>query len=130
MPEKPFVKLQPAYSVKLVFSNVVKGVKIKITAEFRASRRLRFEDKKAIMSFEMRPKSFGNLEKRDPAPRGFSPITCIFSFQQNQELISLYSVSPSEYIVRERHPRTCQLVPRVSRARLFRQFGASRRLRF
>ena len=28
-PEKPFVKLRPAYSVKLVFSYVVKGIKIK-----------------------------------------------------------------------------------------------------
>ena len=43
-PEKPFVKLRPAYSVKLVFSYVVKGIKIKITAKFRASIRLRFED--------------------------------------------------------------------------------------
>ena len=43
-PEKPFVKLRPAYSVKLVFSYVVKGIKIKITAKFRASRRLSFED--------------------------------------------------------------------------------------
>ena len=44
--EKPFVKLRPAYSVKLVFSYVVKGIKIKITAQFRASRRFRFEDTK------------------------------------------------------------------------------------
>ena len=43
-PEKPFVKLRPAYSVKLVFSGVVEGIKIKITAKFRASIRLRFED--------------------------------------------------------------------------------------
>ena len=27
--EKPFVKLQPTYSVKLVFSYVVKGIKLK-----------------------------------------------------------------------------------------------------
>ena len=64
--EKPFVKLRPAYSVKLVFSYVVKGIKVKITARFRASRRLRSEDKKIIMSPEMRPKSFGTFEKRDP----------------------------------------------------------------
>ena len=49
-PEKPFVKLRPAYCVKLVFSYVVKGIKIKITAKFRASRRIRFEDTKRIMS--------------------------------------------------------------------------------
>ena len=65
-PEKPFVKLLPAYSVKLVFSYVVKGIKIKITAKSRASRRLRFEDTKTIMSPEMHPKSFGTFEKRAP----------------------------------------------------------------
>ena len=66
-PEKPVVKLQPAYSEKLVFSYVVKGIKIKITAKFRASRRLRFEDTKRIMSPEIRPKRFGTLEKQAPA---------------------------------------------------------------
>ena len=69
-PEKPFVKLRPAYSVKLVFSYVVKGIKMKITAKFRASRRLRFEDTERIMSPEMRPKSFGTFEK-------LAPGTCI-----------------------------------------------------
>ena len=63
-PEKPFVKLLPVYSVKLVFLYVVKGIKIKITAKFRASRRLSFEDTKRIMSPEIRPKSFGTFEKR------------------------------------------------------------------
>ena len=65
-PEKPFVKLRPAYSVKLVFSHFVKGIKIKITAKFRASRRLRFEDTKRIISPEIRPKSFGTFEKQAP----------------------------------------------------------------
>ena len=49
-PEKPFLELRAADSVKLVFSYVVKGIKIKVTAKFRASRRLRFEDTKRIMS--------------------------------------------------------------------------------
>ena len=44
-PEKPFVKLRPAYSLNLVFLYVVKGIKIKITATFLTSRRLRFEDR-------------------------------------------------------------------------------------
>ena len=65
-PEKPFLKLRPPYTVKLVFSYVVKGIKIKITAKFRASIRLRFEDTKSIMSPEMRPKSFGAFEKQAP----------------------------------------------------------------
>ena len=65
-PEKPFVKLRPAYSVKLVFSYVVKGIKIKIIAKFRASRRLRFEDTKRIMSPEIHPKSFGTFEIPGP----------------------------------------------------------------
>ena len=63
-PEKSFVKLRPAYSVKLVFLYVVKGIKIKITAKFRASRRLSFEDTKRIISPEIRPKSFGTFEKQ------------------------------------------------------------------
>ena len=52
-PEKPFVKPRPAYSFKLVFSYVVKGIKIKITAKFGASRRLRFEDTKRIGQFRI-----------------------------------------------------------------------------
>ena len=63
-PEKPFVNLRPAYCAKLVFSYVVKGIKIKI--KFRASRRLRFEDTKRIMAPEIRPKSFGTFEKQAP----------------------------------------------------------------
>ena len=66
--EKPFVKLRPAYSVKLVFSYVVTEIKVKITAKFRASRRLRFEDTKRIMAPEICPKSFGTFEKQAPAP--------------------------------------------------------------
>ena len=63
-PEKPFVKLWPAYSVKLVFSYVVKGIKIKITAKFRDTERLRFEDNKKIMS----PEKFRDF--RETGPRG------------------------------------------------------------
>ena len=33
-PKKPFVNLRPVYSIKLVISCVVKGIKIKITAKF------------------------------------------------------------------------------------------------
>ena len=68
-PERPFVKLQPAYSVRLVFSYVVKGTKIKITAKFRASRRFHFEDTKIIMSPEMCPKRLGTFAKQAPGPR-------------------------------------------------------------
>ena len=68
-PEKPFVKLRPAYSAKLVFSYVEKGIKIKITAKFRASRRLTFEDTKRIMSPEMHPKCFGTFEKQTPGSK-------------------------------------------------------------
>ena len=45
---------------------------MKIIAKFRASRRLRFEDTKRIMSPEIHPKSFGTFEKQAPGPRGFS----------------------------------------------------------
>ena len=67
-PEKPFVKLRPAYSVKLVFSYLVKRIKTKITAKFRASKRVRFEDTERVMSSEMRPKSFGTFEKQASGP--------------------------------------------------------------
>ena len=40
--EKPFLKLRLISSLKLVFRYVVKRIKIKMTAKFRASRRLRF----------------------------------------------------------------------------------------
>ena len=63
-PVKPFVKLRPAYSVWLIFSYVLKGIKVKITAKSGAPRRLRFEDTKKIMSPELSPKRFGTSEKR------------------------------------------------------------------
>ena len=50
--EKPFIEVRPAYSAKLFFSYVVKGIKTKINAKFHASRRLCFEDTKRIMSPE------------------------------------------------------------------------------
>ena len=61
--------MRPAYLLKLVFSYVVKGIKIKITAKFWALRRLGFEDTKRTMSPKMRPKSFGTFEKRAPGVR-------------------------------------------------------------
>lgn len=50
----------------MVFSYVVKRIKIEIIAKFRASRRIRLEDPKRIMSTEMRSKSFRIFEKRVP----------------------------------------------------------------
>ena len=62
--EKTFVTLRPVYSVKLVFSYVVKAIKIITTAKFRAPRRLRFKDTKRIKSPGIRMKSFGVFEKQ------------------------------------------------------------------
>ena len=76
-PEKPFVKLWPAHSY------LVKGIQLKITAKFRASRPLRFEDTKRIMSPEMRPKSFGTYEKR--APTTSCPIEHSAGFKEGQK---------------------------------------------
>ena len=45
---------------------VVKGIKVKITAKFRASTQIRFEDAKRIMSPKIRPKGFGTFEKQAP----------------------------------------------------------------
>ena len=74
----PFLKLRPAYPVKLLFWYVVWGIKIKITAKSWASRRLGFEDTKRIMLPEMRPKSCGTFEKRAP---GLS--CCIRAFRRH-----------------------------------------------
>ena len=63
--KKPLVKLRPAYSVKLVFSRVVNGWKMKRNVKFRASGRLRVEDTKRIMLPEMRPKASG-LSRNGP----------------------------------------------------------------
>ena len=84
-PEKPFVKLRPAYSVKLVFSYVVKGIKIKITVKFRASRRLRCGDTKRIMSPEIRSKSFGSFEKQAPGVQFLVsiPLTTTANIREN-----------------------------------------------
>ena len=61
-----FPEILVEWIAPLVFSYVVKGIKIKVTAKFRASRRFRFEDTKRIMSPEIRPKSFGTFEKQAP----------------------------------------------------------------
>ena len=76
-PEKPSVKLRPAYSVKVVYSCVVKEIKITMTAKFGASRLVRFEDTKRIMSLEMRPERFGALAKRSAGPN--CSIGCVLS---------------------------------------------------
>ena len=65
--ENPFIKLRLAYSLKLVFSYVVQGIKISITGEFCALTSLCSECIKRIMSLEKHPQSFGTFEKRAPA---------------------------------------------------------------
>ena len=92
-PEKPFVKLRPANSEKPVFSYVVKGIKIKITGKFRASRRLRFEDTKRIMSSEMRAKSVRTFEKRaENFSAGYGSLKCLFAvpFQRYVKIFWFY----------------------------------------
>ena len=77
---KAIRKITTCLSVKLVFSNVVKGIKRKITAKFRASRHPRFEDTKRIMSTEIRPKSFGTFEERVPKSSFHRPVVCWLSY--------------------------------------------------
>ena len=48
---------------------------MKITTKCRASRRLRFKDRKRIMPAEMHPKSFGTFEKQAPG-RDSNPDRC------------------------------------------------------
>ena len=105
-PEKPFVKLQPAYCVKLVFSYVVKGIKVQITARFRASRRLRFEDTKIIMSPEIRPKSFATFEKQAPGFKGkkrsWNRITLVMTASGRrfmQWLWGFWGINPKSHVL-------------------------------
>ena len=62
-PEKPFVKLRSAYSVKLVFSYVVKGIQIQIYAKFRSSKQRRFEE---IYVTRNAPEKFRDLRETGP----------------------------------------------------------------
>ena len=77
-PEKPFVKLRPAYSVKQVFLYVVKGINIKITAKFCDMEHFRFEDTKIIML----PEKFRVFRETGPK------ITCIRMLGTNQSKIT------------------------------------------
>ena len=107
-PETPFLKLPPAYSVKPVFWYVVKGILFKITAKFRASRRLRFEDTKRSMSPEIRPKNFGTFEKRTPDP------STILTTEAG--LIQYYSTAQSSVSTVARHEnRVMRCGKRVAR---------------
>ena len=100
-PEKPVEKLRPAYSVKLVFSYVVKEIKIKITAKFRASTRLRFEDTKRILSPEIRPKRFGTFEK--PELAAFSKPYRVIASRCVITLLRLDTFCPRQCTCRVNH---------------------------
>ena len=75
-------KLRPAYSVKLVLSYVVKGIKVKITAKFRDREHFRFEDTKRIMS----PGEFGVFRETGPCTERFSTGTPVSPLLKNQHL--------------------------------------------
>ena len=80
-PDKPFVKLRPAYSANLVFWYVDM---FKITAKFCASRRFRFEDTERLMSLEMRPKKFRDF--RDTSPRSWFSNK-LFALTKSENLV-------------------------------------------
>ena len=61
------IRKTPTYIVKLVFSYVLKGIKIKTIAKFRDTEHLRFEDTKRIMS----PEKFRDF--RETGPGGLDP---------------------------------------------------------
>ena len=63
---KAICKTPTRFFCKAGLFSVVKRTKLKINAKFCASRRLRYEDTKRIMSPETRPRSFGTFEKRAP----------------------------------------------------------------
>ena len=83
-PEKPFVKLRLAHSVKLFFWYVVKETKIKI--KFHTSRRLRFEDTKRITSTE---------KSRDSRETDRWPVLAGFVFQLYHVLLIVSWLPPT-----------------------------------
>ena len=92
-PEKPFVKLRPAYSVKLVFWYVVKIMKIKITATFRVSERLHFEVIKRLMS----PEKFRDFRETVPFLKWLSIAITRFAITTFRDwLINLAPVSTNK----------------------------------
>ena len=108
--EKPFVKLRTAYSVKLVFSYVVKGIKVKITAKFRDTGHLRFEDTKRIMSPETCPKSVGTFEKRAPGescqrtdnpPMKTHRIRCVYAQTYFNQQLKIFACVTAVLAVRK-----------------------------
>ena len=76
----------PLFLQSRSFSNIVKGVKLKITTDFRASRHLRFEDKKRIMSTE-KFRDFG--ETRPCSERFFSHYLRFFLSAKNSNWFHL-----------------------------------------
>ena len=86
-PEKPLINLRLAYSVKLIFSYVLKRIKIKITLKFCASRCLCFDDTKRIMSPEKRRQSFGTFEKGAPGQKYTGTLS--FSTESNHLVVFL-----------------------------------------
>ena len=63
-PEKPVAKLRPAPYVKLIFSFVVKVIKIKITAKFHVTNTFVLKMQREFCH----PKRFGTFEKRALGP--------------------------------------------------------------
>ena len=78
-------------------------VKIKIMAKFRASRRLRFEDTKRIMSPEIRPKSFGTFEKQAPELVAFSKPYRVIASRCVITLLRLDTFCPRQCTCRVNH---------------------------
>ena len=72
-PEKPFLKLRLAHSVKLVFSVVVKGRKIKLTAKFRALRQ------KENYVTRNAPEKFRDFQETGPRPRPVDKSSYLFT---------------------------------------------------
>ena len=102
----------------MVFSYVVKGIKIKITAKFRASRRLSFEDTKRFMSPEMRQKSLGTFEKQAPGSEGIESFVYGLGRRQQFCLSARLSYSASVTVRRQ------ELLLLLCGTQLLKLFGA------
>ena len=77
--EKPFVKLRPAYSVKLVFSYVINGIKIKISAKFRCIEAPLLWRYKENYVTRNRPEKFRDFRETGPGSHWFEGWIGLFN---------------------------------------------------
>ena len=85
-PEKPFVKLWPAYSVNLVFSYVVKGIKNKNNCKVSCLETPSFWRYKENSVTRNAPEKFRNFREQAPGHLRVKPVTSRYRCDATNQL--------------------------------------------